>query len=263
LDAGVTSLSFDACCLWALGYPEQASKRSEEVLALACELGHPFSLADGLAFAGCEYHKMRRDACALRNHAEELMRLSKERAFAGWVSIAICYRGEAAAMLGQLQEGIAQIREGMTAEQTMGIRLHLSATLCTLAEALAKSGQPEQGLVTLAEAFALVEETDGRHWEAELHRVQGELLLMQGDDAEAEASLHKAIEAARGQSAKSWELRATTSLVRLWQRQGKKDEARRVLAEIYGWFTEGFDTPDLQEAEALLAELANSLCGQH
>jgi DNA-binding SARP family transcriptional activator/predicted ATPase len=259
-DAGVTALSFDACCLWALGYPEQALQRSEGALEVARELGHPFSLADSLAFAGCEYNKMRRDACALRDHADELMRWSKEKALPGYVSLGICYRGEAAAMLGQLQEGIAQIHEGMTAEQTMGIRLHLSATLCTLAEALVKAGQPEEGLDTLDEALALVEQTDERHWEAELYRVQGELLLMEGDDASAsaaaEASFHRAIEVARRQSAKSWELRATTSLARLWQEQGRIDEARQVLATIYDWFTEGFDTPDLQEAKALLEELS-------
>jgi predicted ATPase len=167
----------------------------------------------------------------------------------------ITYRGEAAAMLGQIQEGIAQMREGMMAGQTIGVRMYLPGSLCTLAEAQAKAGQPEEGLDTLDEALALVEQTDERHWEAELHRVQGELLLMQGDDAEAEASLHRAIEVARGQSAKSWELRATTDLARLWQEQGKCQEARQVLAEIYGWFTEGFDTPDLKEAEALLEEL--------
>jgi predicted ATPase len=263
LDAGVASLSFDACCLWALGYPEQASKRSEEVLALARELDHPFSLADGLAFGGCMYNRMRREPCGLKDAADELLSLSQQGGFPGWLAIGSAFQGAATAMLGQLQEGIAQMREGMAAGQTIGMRFDLPGSLCTLAEALAKAGQPEQGLVTLAEAFALVEETDGRHWEAELHRVQGELLLMQGDDAEAEASLHKAIEVARGQSAKSWGLRATTSLARLWQKQGKQEEARRVLAEIHGWFTEGFDTPDLQEAEALLAELANSLCGQH
>jgi predicted ATPase len=116
-------------------------------------------------------------------------------------------------------------------------------------------GQTEEGLVNLAEALALVEETDERHWEAEIHRLKGELLLMQGDDAEAEASFHRAIEGARRQSAKSWELRAATSLARLWGRQGRTDEARQALAEIYGWFTEGFDTPDLKEAEVLLAQL--------
>jgi predicted ATPase len=120
----------------------------------------------------------------------------------------------------------------------------------------AKAGQPEQGLATLDEALALVEETDERYCESELHRVRAELLLMQDEDAEAEASLQHAIEVARRQSARSWELRATTSLARLWQQQGKTDEAHRILAEIYGWFTEGFETADLREARALLEELS-------
>jgi predicted ATPase/DNA-binding SARP family transcriptional activator len=254
LDAGVNALSSDACCLWALGYPEQALRRSEEALALARELDHPFSLADGLCYAGCLFNAMRRDAQALKDNAEELMRLSSVLA-PGWLGEGTCFRGEALAMLGQVQEGMRQMREGMAAMQSMGARCYLSGTLCTLAESQTKAGQPEQGLTTLVEALALVEETDERHWEAELHRLRAELLLMQGEDAEAEAALHKAIEVARRQYAKSWELRATTSLARLWQQQGRTDEARPMLAEIYGWFTEGFDTADLQEAKALLEEL--------
>ena len=148
------------------------------------------------------------------------------------------------------------MREGMAAHQSVDVRLNLSRTLGSLAEAQAKAGQPEEGLATLAEALALVEQTDERYWEAELYRLRAELLLMQGDEAEAEASLQKAVEVARRQQAKSWELRATVSLARLWQKQGKVDEARQMLAEIYGWFTEGFDTLDLQEARALLEELS-------
>jgi predicted ATPase len=166
-----------------------------------------------------------------------------------------CFRGEALAMLGQVQEGIVQMREGMAAMQALGVRCYRSVYLCTLAEAQARAGHAEEALTTLGEAFAFVEDTDECHWEAELYRLKGELLLMQGDDAEAEASFHRAIEVARRQSAKSWELRTTTRLAHLWQEQGRTDEARRMLAEIYEWFTEGFDTPDLQEAKALLQEL--------
>jgi predicted ATPase len=260
LDAGVTSLSFDACCLWALGYPEQASKRSEEVLALARELDHPFSLADGLAFGGCLFNKMRRDAYALRHHAEELMRLSREKALPGWLATGTAYRGEAAVMLGQFQEGMALMREGMGAEQAAGIRMYLTEHLCTLAESLGKAGQPGQGLATLDEALSLVEETEQRQWEAELHRLQADLLLLQGEDAAAqaaaEASYLRALEVARRQHARSWELRAATGLARLWQEQGRTAEAREMLAGIYGWFTEGFDTPDLLEARGLLEELS-------
>jgi predicted ATPase len=144
----------------------------------------------------------------------------------------------------------------MAAMQALGVRCYRSVYLCTLAEAQARAGHAEEALTTLGEAFAFVEDTDECHWEAELYRLKGELLLAQGDDARAEASLHKAVEVARRQSAKSWELRATTSLARLWQEHGRTDEARQRLAEIYGWLTEGFDTPDLKDAEALLEELA-------
>jgi predicted ATPase len=255
-DVGLSALAYAACCLWCLGYPDQALSRSQEALALARELGHPFSLADVLYYAGCMLNKMRRgDAPALKENAEELMRLANEKGMPTWSGMGTCFRGEALAMLGQVQEGVAQMREGMAAHQSGGLRLYLSRVLGSLAEAQAKAGQPEEGLTTLAKAFAFVEETDERHWEAELYRLQAELLLMQGDDAEAEAGFQKAVEVARRQQAKSWELRATVSLCRLWQQQGRVDEARQMLAEVYGWFTEGFDTPDLQEAKALFEEL--------
>jgi DNA-binding SARP family transcriptional activator/predicted ATPase len=257
-DAGLSALAYAACCLWCLGYPEQALKRSQQALALARELDHAFSLADVLCYGGCMFNAMRRDAPALKDDAEELMRLSDEKSFVGWLGMATHFRGEVLAMLGQVQEGMAQMREGMAAMQSAGVRLNLPGKLGSLAEAQAKAGRPEEGLTTLAEALAVVEETDERHWEAELYRLKGELLLMQGDDAEAEASFHKAIEVARRQQAKSWELRATVSLCRLWQRQGKLEEAQQLLTEIYGWFTEGFDTPDLQEAKALLEELSRN-----
>jgi predicted ATPase len=140
--------------------------------------------------------------------------------------------------------------------QSEGVRCYLPGVLRSLAEAQAKAGHPEEGLTTLAEALALVEETNERYCEAELYRLKGELLLAQGDDAEAEASLHKAVEVGRRQSAKSWELRATVSLSRLWQEQGRIDEARQMLAGICGWFTEGFDTLDLKEARAVLEGLS-------
>jgi DNA-binding SARP family transcriptional activator/predicted ATPase len=263
-DAGPSALAYAACCLWCLGYPDQALSRSQEALALARELGHPFSLADVLFYAGCMFNEMRRDAQALKNNAEELTQIAHEKV-PGWLGQGTRFWGKALAKLGQVQEGMAQMREGMAVDQSMGVRLYLSETLGSLAEAQAKAGQPEEGLTTLAEALALVEQTDERHWEAELYRLKGELLLMQGDEAEAEASFHQAescfqhaVEVACRQQAKSWELRATVSLCRLWQKQGRMGEARQMLAEIYGWFTEGFDTPDLQEAKALLEELSRN-----
>jgi predicted ATPase len=161
-------------------------------------------------------------------------------------------------MLGQVQEGMAQMRAGIAICRSTEAPLYLPGTLGFLAEAQAKAGQPEEGLATLDEALALVEETGERQWEAELYRLRGEQLLVQGDQARAEASLHNAIEVARRQSARSLELRAAIGLARLWKKQGRTDEARQMLAEIYGWFTEGFDTPDLQQARALLEELSRS-----
>jgi predicted ATPase len=151
---------------------------------------------------------------------------------------------------------MALMREGLAIRQDIGAQCYLSGILGALAEAQAKAGQPGEGLTTLAKAFALVEETGERHWEAELNRVQAELLLMVGNNTEAEASLHRAIEVARRQQARSWELRATVSLCRMWHSQGRVEEARQTLAEIYGWFTEGFDTADLREARGLLEEFS-------
>jgi DNA-binding SARP family transcriptional activator/predicted ATPase len=255
-DAGPSALGYAACCLWCLGYPEQALSRSQEALALARGLGHPFTLTDALCYAGCQFHEMRRDAEALKDHAEELVRLANETSLVGWLAEGIRFRGEALATLGQVQEGMEQIRAGMAAKRSTGARLHRSGALGSLAEVQARAGQPGEGLVTLAEALALVEETGERCVEAELHRVRAELLLMQGNEADAEASLQQAIEVARRQQARSWELRATVSLARLWQARGRTDEARQILSEVYAWFTEGFDTVDLQEARALLEELS-------
>jgi DNA-binding SARP family transcriptional activator/predicted ATPase len=253
-DAGTSALAYAACCLWCLGYPEQAFKRSQEALALARELGHPFSLADVLCYAGGMLSELRRDAQALMAYAEELEQLAQK--VPAWSGAGPCFRGEALILLGQVQEGMAQLREAMAICESIGVWYYWPGKLLFLAEAQARAGQPEEGLDTLDQALALVEETDEGYWEVELYRLRADLLLIQGDEAAAEASFHKAIEVARRQSAKSWELRATTSLARLWQAQGRQEEARQVLTEIYGWFTEGFDTPDLREAKALLEELS-------
>jgi predicted ATPase len=255
-DAGVSALAFDACCLWCLGNPDQALRRGQEALALARKLGHAFSLADVLCYGGCVLHEMRRDGPALKQHAEELMQLLNEKRFPSWLGTEVSYEGEALAMLGQTGEGIALMREGLAVKHSTGARITSSGTLCALAEAQARAGQPAEGLTTLAQALALVKETDDRYYEAELYRRSGELLLLQGDETEAEASFHRAIEVARRQQARSWELRAAVSLCRLWRSQGRVETARHMLAEIYGWFTEGFDTADLREARELLKELA-------
>ena len=166
-----------------------------------------------------------------------------------------CYYGEALAQTGEVQEGLAQICEGLEARRTVGARCYSSGILGALAETQTKAGQPAQGLTTLDEALAMVEETDERYCEAELYRIRGELLLEQGNETDAEASFDKAIEVARRQQARSWELRAATSLARLWQGQGRIDEARQTLGQVHDWFSEGFETHDLQEARTLLDEL--------
>ena len=166
-------------------------------------------------------------------------------------------QGWALAEQGQVEEGITQMRQGLATWRALGSGVAASYFLSLPVAAYRKGGQVEEGLTILAEALEIVHRTGEGNSEAELYRLKGELLLQQSQDnsPEAEACFHRAIDVARQQAAKSWELRATTSLARLWQHQGKQAEARRMLAEIYGWFTEGFDTKDLQEAKALLEEL--------
>jgi predicted ATPase len=161
-------------------------------------------------------------------------------------------------MQGQDEAGMAQIRRGLAALRATGAALRLPYYLALLAEACGQTGQAAEGLTLLAEALALVDKNEECWWEAELHRLQGELLLSMSADNHTEAAgcFHQALNVARHQQAKSLELRAAMSLARLWQRQGKRTEAYELLAPVYGWFTEGFDTADLQEANALLEELA-------
>ena len=159
-------------------------------------------------------------------------------------------------MQGHLEDGIAELRKALERRHFGHEWCYQTGCYCSLARAQLGAKQIEEGLGTVAEALAQIEQSDERYTEAEIHRVRGELLLLQGNESEAEVSLTKAIEVARRQQAKSWELRATISLARLWQAQGKTEKARDALAKVYHWFTEGFDTPDLEEARALLDELS-------
>jgi predicted ATPase len=202
---------------------------------------------------------MRREVVELNKYAQEMITLSIELNYRGWLAQANSYYGSALVSLGQIQEGIAKINAGITDNLDIGTMLDHSMHHCFLAEAYAQSGQPGEGLKTLEAAFDSIEQTDEHHWEVEVHRIQGELLLMQGDESQAENSFQKAIEIARRQSAKSWELRATMSLARLWHKRGRTADARQELEEIYNWFTEGFDTPDLKDAKSLLEKLSNNL----
>jgi len=174
---------------------------------------------------------------------------------ATWSGTAMLYQAEALALQGRIEAGTAQAQKQIMAMASENIRTYFSGPLAALAEVLMNAGQRQEAQATLHEAFAVIENTGERYWEAELHRLQGEMLLKQGQEAEAETSLQNAIEIARQQHARSLELRAAMSLCRLWKGQGKTTEARQLLGEVYNWFTEGFDTPDLLEAAKLLDEL--------
>jgi predicted ATPase len=165
-------------------------------------------------------------------------------------------RGWCLGALGKAAEGIPLILQGIAIARSAGVNLLSSFVLTTLAQTYERAGQPQEGLNRLAEAVKLVESTHERWAEAEMHRTRGRLLLSLQKHAAAEHSYAQGLAVARGQSAKFWELRAAVDLGRLWCDQGKRDEARDLLAPVYGWFTEGFDTLDLKEAKALLDELA-------
>jgi predicted ATPase len=285
-DPKVTSLSNAALVLWFLGYPDQALKRSHDALTLAQELSHPFSLAFPLSFAAM-LHQYRREGQAAQERAEATIALSTEQGFPYWLTFGTILRGWALVEQRPGEEGIAQLRQGLDAWRATGAELRRPYYLGLLAEAHEKVGQVEEGLSALAEALTAADKTGERWWEAELYRLKGELVLQSevrspksqkenqkskgkrqkklsvtnpqsptpNPHSEAEECFLKAIEIARKQSAKSLELRATMSLARLWQQQGKQHAARNTLSDIYNWFTEGFDTADLKDAKVLLEEL--------
>jgi len=256
LDPGVVCRCFAAMSIWMLGYPDQARGSILEALNLAQELTHPFSLGFALTMAAV-VHEFRREVQAVQERAEALMTLSTEQGFPYYLTFGTILRGWALNAQGEGAEGIAQMRQGLVAYLATGAELHRPYFLSLLAEAYGEVGQAEEGLTVLVEALAIVDNTGERNWEAELHRRKGELLLMQQGQkvGEAEECFRQALDIARRQQAKSLELRAAMSLSRLWQQQGKQEEAHRLLTEIYGWFTEGFDTADLKEAKFLLEEL--------
>ena len=246
-----------AWTLWLLGYREQALARLHEALALAHELSHPYSLAFTRCWAA-SVAQWRRDVPAVHAHAEAAVALATERGFPLWAAYGTIFRGWALAMQGQGEEGMAQVRQGIAAYRAPGSALAVPMLCTVLADVCDHLGHTTEGLQALAEAHTLVEQHEERWWEAEVCRLRGVLLLHQPGtlQAEAEAWLQRALDVAHRQEAKSLELRAAMSLARLWQQQGKWAAAHDLLAPIYGWFTEGFDTADLQEAKALLEALA-------
>ena len=181
---------------------------------------------------------MRQDAQALKRDTEALIRVSSSAGLP-WIETAVRYRGEALLLQGRIQEGLAVTRQAMITGGSAGHRCFLTGQFCALAQAYASIGQAEEGLAVIDEALSFVDSSNERHFEAEIHRQRAELRLLQGDETGAEASYLKALEVARRQEARSWELRAATGLARLWQKQGKGDEARSMLGEVYGWFSRG------------------------
>ena len=257
-DPRVTSLAFGAVALWLLGYPDQAIKRSREAVAFGRELGHPTSRALALYFASM-LRQYCRDVPAVHESAEATMAIGTEHGLSLWQANGLIMRGWALAEEGACAEGIAQMRRGLTAWVTTGAETHRTYFLGLLAEALGRGCQIEEAMDVLTEALAQLNGTGTVFYAAELHRLQGEFLLRRDASAcreKAEACFHRALDIARRQQAKSLELRAAMSLARLYREQNRQAEARPMLAECHGWFTEGFDTPDVREAKALLGQLS-------
>ena len=224
---------------------------------LAEEVAHPLSLVHALVVAAT-VHQGRREVLAAHAQAAAAMTLATAQGFASFLARGTVLHGWALALQGQGEAGIAAIRQGLAAELATGDTLWQPYFLGLLAEAYGAGGHPDEGLAALAEALAVLDTTELRYYAAELSRLKGALLLLQAvpDTAQAAACFHQALDVARQQQAKSFELRAATSLARLWQSQGKRQEAYDLLAPVYHWCTKGFDTADLQEAKALLAALA-------
>jgi DNA-binding winged helix-turn-helix (wHTH) protein/class 3 adenylate cyclase/predicted ATPase len=258
MDPGVAGLSILALTLWQLGYPEQAMRRNHEALTLAQGSSHAYSLELALHYAAL-VHQSRRETQRVQEIADATMRLAHEHGFLQWRVGGMWMWGWALAAQGFIEEGIKQMRQGMTTWQATGTDLAKTHLLFRLAEAYGKGGQAREGLLLLDDALAVIQESDERYYETEIYRLKGELLLSQegkeGKVGEAEECFRQALALARQRQAKSFELRAAMSLSRLWHHQGKRIEAYQVLAEIYAWFTEGFETLDLQEAKEFLDTL--------
>jgi predicted ATPase len=256
-DPGVCAGNYRALSRWLLGFPDQAVVQANEAVALARELAHPFSLILALTFSSflCQF---RRETGLARDHAQAATTFCTEQGIAPqYLATAGLVRGWAEVHETRAMQGIADIRHALDQLEALRVHQRRSYYLAILAEAYASLGKPEQGLDALTKAAAFMEETGEGLWEAEIHRLKGELLLHRSSEGQdqAEASFRKALNTARRQESRSLELRAATSLARLWAEQGERQQAHDLLAPVYGWFTEGFDTADLKNAKALLDDL--------
>jgi class 3 adenylate cyclase/predicted ATPase len=261
VDPGIRALNFLALTLWHQGYPDQAKQRSLEALALARKFAYGSTLAFALSYA-TELHQLRGEVSLTRERAEAVMTVSAEQGLPYWLAWGTALRGWALTKQGSPREGIAQMHQALAAQRASGGEEERSYFLALLAESYWIAGDREAGLRALGDAMSFADKTGELCYEAELYRLKGLLLLgveNNGEGAsahgeEAEGCFRHAIELARHRGARSLELRAVSSLARLWRREGRIAEARRVLSETYGGFTEGHDTVDLREAKALLEE---------
>jgi len=253
MDPGIFCRAHAAWAVWFLGYPDQALKRIQEMLALARDMNHPLCLC--MAFLGATlFRLLRRENRIAQDYANSLIQANLIKGFPLFQGVTLILLGRLKMEEGRIEEGKDQMRQALARIRSV-LEWSRPFFIAWLAQACAKSGQVEEGLSLLEEALAMIETGGERLWEAEVHRVKGELLQSCGRVSEAEACFRQAIEVAHRQKAKSWELGATMSLSRLLQEEGRCEEARPLLSEVYGWFTEGFDTPDLKEARSLLDEL--------
>ena len=254
-DAYVAMLGYSSMVLAYLGYFDQAQSRADEGLLEARRLRHAYTLAYALLFkmTALRIAHMEHE---IRTYADELFDLSNEHGFPIFAAFATQFRGTWSVAVGQARQGVTLITQAMDQMRATGAAIFTPRHLAGLAEAFARLGDPAEGLGKLREAAQFIEKTDGRCDEGQVRCLQGDLLSASGDKAAAELNYREALAVAGRQKAKAIELRAAMSMARLWRDQGKRDEARDLLAPVYGWFTEGFDTLDLKEAKALLDELA-------
>jgi serine/threonine protein kinase/predicted ATPase len=257
-DAGVTHRCYLALALWQLGYPDKALKLAAEMCELARTIGHAFSLGHAVDFAAFLYHYCRLGT-EVQAMAEEEMRIATEQGFPFWHALGTLHKGAGLLLQGRREESLPVLLKGFSAFRATGAEVRVPSYLGLLGDAYTQSARFEDAHKALNEALAVAEKNDDRCHEAELFRLRGELLLAESrDETAAEDCFRRAIETARRQQSKGWELRATMSLARLWQRQGRRDEAHHALEAIYGTYTEGFTTPDLVDAKALVESLAET-----
>jgi predicted ATPase len=256
-DNRVMGLMFTALIMLFQGYPDRAVVRNRETLAAAYELGHAYTTSQTL-YLTCWLYQIRGEQPIVLKRAEALLELATESGLSAWAAEGMIFGGWAVAEGGEPETGIPQLRQGFAAREAMGIQQHTPCFLGLLAELYIGTQKSAEALDVLDEALARVDRIEERWFEAHLLRLKGEALLAISPEraAEAETCYEQALAVARGQGARWWELRAATSLARLLRGQGKRAQARDLLAPVYGWFTEGFDTADLKDAKALLEELA-------